>query len=90
MREHFHRPDPSAFLADIARLERLRFSGAPSGAPGDIHVHFFADKGCAGADTLSLDPGDSIETAIPDFGLPLRNAVSKALPHQGYVNVEVL
>lgn len=62
----------------IANLEHHHFKYDLFCAPGDVHVHMFGTATLSFADGIKPEPGDIFEISAPDFGLPLRNALSVA------------
>ena len=62
----------------IANLEHHHFKYDLFRRPGDIHVHMFGTATLSFADGIQTQPGDVFEIEAPEFGLPLRNALSQA------------
>lgn len=60
----------------IANLEHHHFKYGLFRQPGDLHVHMFGTATLSFADGIRAEPGDVFEIEAPEFGLPLRNALS--------------
>ena len=50
--------------------------------PGDVHVHMFGTATLSFADGVETEEGDMFEIEVPDFGIPLRNALAVAAPRK--------
>lgn len=61
----------------IANLEYHHFKYAGFRRPGDVHVHFFGTATLSFADGVQTRDGDIFEIEMPEFGLPLVNAVAR-------------
>ncbi len=44
--------------------------------PGDVHVHFFGTATLSFADAIKVQPGDTFEIEMSEFGAPLRNGIA--------------
>ena len=73
----------------LANLEHHHFKYPLFRQPGDIHVHMFGTATLSFADGLRTEPGDVFEIEAPDFGLPLRNTLTRA-QDQGVAAVRAL
>ncbi|MHC6227425.1 AraD1 family protein [Pseudomonas sp. X10] len=59
----------------LENLEYHHFKYAQFLRPGDVHVHYFGTATLSFADGIRVQPGDTFEIGIADFGAPLRNGV---------------
>ncbi|MBR0554076.1 GguC protein [Ciceribacter sp. L1K23] len=62
----------------IANLEYHHFKYALFCQPGDLHVHMYGTATLSFADGIRTQEGDVFEIDAPQFGLPLRNRLSRA------------
>lgn len=74
----------------IANLEHHHFKYDVFCQPGDVHVHMFGTATLSFADGVVPQDGDVFEISAPDFGLPLRNALSTTPATTGAVAVRKL
>ncbi len=81
--------DAAELMQEVARIERLTYAGFPVWVPGDVHVHFYAGIKVSGTGELSPGPDDTVESAFPVLGLPLRNKISTTTDPKS-IQVEVL
>ncbi|MGR3586572.1 MAG: GguC protein, partial [Pseudooceanicola nanhaiensis] len=73
----------------IANLEHHHFKYPLFRQPGDVHVHMFGTATLSFAEGLSCADGDIFEIEAPDFGLPLRNPLSRAAPPAALARTEI-
>ncbi len=74
----------------IANLEHHHFKYDLFRQPGDLHVHFFGTATLSYADGIKTEAGDVFEIEAPDFGQPLRNALTFAPKAAGATQVHPL
>jgi hypothetical protein len=73
----------------IANLEHHHFKYPLFRQPGDVHVHMFGTATLSFAEGLSCADGDIFEIEAPEFGLPLRNPLSRAAPPAALARTEI-
>lgn len=74
----------------IANLEHHHFKYGIFCQPGDLHVHFFGTATLSYADGIQTQAGDVFEITAPEFGQPLRNALTFAPKAVGATRVHPL
>lgn len=74
----------------IANLEHHHFKYDIFCQPGDLHVHFFGTATLSFADGIKTQAGDVFEITVPEFGLPLKNALAFAPAQAGTKTVKAL
>jgi hypothetical protein len=57
----------------VANLEHHHFKYAAHRRPGHVHIHFYGADAFSFGAGVSLETGDLMEVAFPQFGKPLRN-----------------
>ena len=62
----------------FANLEYHHFKYDLFRQPGDVHIHMFGTATLSFADGIKPQEGDIFEIEVPDFGLPLSNALAIA------------
>ncbi|MCL6707745.1 FAH family protein [Pseudomonas sp. R2.Fl] len=62
----------------IANLEYHHFKYALFRQPGDLHVHMYGTATLSFAEGFKTEEGDVFEIDAPQFGLPLRNPLTRA------------
>ncbi len=74
----------------MANLEHHHFKYDIFRHPGDVHVHMFGTATLSFADGITTQPGDVFEIEAAPFGLPLKNPLAKAAPHNAATAVTAL
>jgi hypothetical protein len=64
----------------FANLEMHHFKYEVFRSPGDIHVHMFGTATLSFGDGIKTEAGDIFEIEAADFGMSLRNRLSKGSP----------
>ena len=74
----------------IANLEHHHFKYRDFRRPGDVHIHFFGAATGSFTKQVKTAVGDVFEIASPQFGRPLRNALSAAAEPDRLLAVKAL
>jgi hypothetical protein len=74
----------------LANLEHHHFKYDVFRQPGDVHVHMFGTATLSFADGITAQTNDVFEIEVPDFGLPLRNALQETKAESKLQTVKAL
>jgi hypothetical protein len=72
----------------IANLEHHHFKYPLFRRPGDVHIHFFGTATLSFADGIQVQPGETFEIEVPEFGPALCNPL--AVEHSAAAAVRTL